>query len=339
MNRLILRITCLLVTFLLGMATVLWLKQTPNLEKDKPKLDLISTTTTTNNIKLLDPITDQNHTSIKKLVDIVKQLKQFKVDSGDTNIPVEVKPLLTELKHSLETLIEQTLNKHYGKYTNVEIIKTQILKEITDQGIEFSSWPDSIQYNDYIDNGFVYGQISGVDVKRPKGTMDNYLAITTNIDVCCGQDTSLYLFKNENKSWKLILAQESNNYDTVAGAQSRYQYRISEIWNDLFIATVNANAWCSSNWHDLRYKVIRPGKNPYQPEVIFEKTEFAFIEDSDLADAIELNKNTLTLRFYGDCYSEKILAGNEDANCDSLPDGQSVVKYSIVGSNITKLSK
>src|SRR5262249_7376806 len=92
---------------------------------------------------------------------------------------------------------------------------------------------------------YVYGDIEDINIQEPDGHPD-LVAATTTLGVCCGSDTSLYLFQRSESAWHLILAQEAEEYDEVSGAQEMFEYRISPPDSDgrFFVVTANVNPWC-----------------------------------------------------------------------------------------------
>jgi len=66
---------------------------------------------------------------------------------------------------------------------------------------------------------------------------------------------------------------ESNGYADISGAQGSFQFAISPPDNEgnWFVVAADVNPWCSSNWQQLRYKVLRPGEDPRHSQVLLEE--------------------------------------------------------------------
>lgn len=131
----------------------------------------------------------------------------------------------------------------------------------------------------------------GVEVRFSdvKGHPD-LVAVTTEIDIPCGGDTSLYLFRLESDGWRLILARESNGYRRISGALEMFQYAVSpsDADGNFFVVTANVNPWCSSNWQMLRFDVRRVGADPYASRVLYSGDESIFLdEDYELQAGVD----------------------------------------------------
>src|SRR5262249_36570650 len=114
-----------------------------------------------------------------------------------------------------------------------------------------------------------YGHIEAIDFRRPPGHLE-MLGITTRLGLNCGGDTSLYLFQRAGGSYRLVLALESNDYTDVAGGQNWLEYEAppADRNGNYFVVAADVNAWCSSRWQSLRYKVMRVGGGPETPVIL-----------------------------------------------------------------------
>ncbi|HEV7921474.1 MAG TPA: hypothetical protein VGR02_11870 [Thermoanaerobaculia bacterium] len=124
----------------------------------------------------------------------------------------------------------------------------------------------------------------GVEVRfRDVEGHPELVAVTTLIDIPCGSDTSLYLFRLESDGWRLILARESNGYRRIAGALDMFQYAVSpsDANGDFFVVTANVNPWCSSNWQMLRFDVRRIGADAYSSRVLVSGNESIYLDADD----------------------------------------------------------
>jgi len=212
----------------------------------------------------------------------IKALREIKTDSFDTTVPAAAKPLLPTLKHQLRDLITKTLDFHGSKPEEVGNVQKDLLRELTKQGIDLEKSGQMVYREDYVAKGYTYGDIYRISVEKLPLHPD-VVAATTTIGVCCGDDTSFYLFRRNKGHWELIIAQESNDYDEVSGAQGRFRYAVSlpSETGRLYVVTANVTPWCSSNWQSLRYSVLREGPAPYQPKLLFKRTETVFLGDED----------------------------------------------------------
>ena len=214
----------------------------------------------TNSSTISLQVSSSPNSAVTRVAETVAKLKKIKTESFDTNVPEAAKPLLMTLKHQLRDLVEIAINK--GESSDPEKLEQQIIDELNQSGVTIQQPVQIVVDENYVDKGYTYGDIDGISVKKAAGYPD-LLVMTTTLSVCCGEDTSLYLFQNRNGRWSLTLADESNYYDEVNGAQGDFEYRISEggTPDDFFVVVADITPWCSSNWQTLRYKVLRVGQS------------------------------------------------------------------------------
>ena len=195
------------------------------------------------------------------VADTIKKLRDVPLPGfPPTDVPGSARPLLTRLKHQLLDLISDEVNAREQQARTPEEIRAAILERLSSQGVSISKESDT------------YGSIEALRVEKSTEHPDLLVAITT-LTVPCGDDSSVYVFQNSSPGWKLVLAQESNHYPTVGGAQGAIQYSLSsrDASGKWFLVTADVGPWCSSAWHGLRYKVLRPGATPFDPKVLLSK--------------------------------------------------------------------
>jgi hypothetical protein len=132
------------------------------------------------------------------LMNTINALKQIHTASYETNIPSEAQPRLTNLKHELLNLIVEILASSDGNVSAQEI-EARAIVDLRNSGIAIKEQGCLLVDASHVDRGYDYGQIHGITVTRPQ-RCGNLIAVTTTIGVCCGEDTSLYLFKHEGPS-------------------------------------------------------------------------------------------------------------------------------------------
>lgn len=219
----------------------------------------------------------------------VKSLRKIKAADLDTTVPPAAKPLLTTLKHQLRDLIDNNLNSHEGRSRDIDEVQKIILQQLRREGVALRQ--------DYVETGCIYGNIEKIAVLRLANRPD-LVAATTTIGICCGEDTSLYVFRRSEGRWKLIIAQESNDYDEVSGAQGWFRYAVSPFADsgEFYLVTANITPWCTSNWQMIRYKVLREGVAPYQPKLLLEQKETIFLGDENKG-AITMGQDGFRIEF------------------------------------------
>jgi hypothetical protein len=109
------------------------------------------------------------------------------------------------------------------------------------------------------------------------------IAVRTTIDVPCGGDNSLYLFRRDGDAWRLIFARESGAYRSFAGALDMFDYAVSpsDANGRFFVVTANVVPSCNGLWHLLRYDVRRVKEDdPYGARVLFSASHSIHLDDA-----------------------------------------------------------
>ncbi len=183
------------------------------------------------------------------------------------DVPESARPLLTQLKHQLRDLILGTLNASPNRSPDPGRLTAGVLSELGREGVPVGeeNLPKSQQY----------GGILDIEVARPNSD-PGLLAAKTRLQVpCSGGDTSLYIFERDDVGWKLVIAEESDGYAEVKGAQDQFDYAISprDPSGDWYVVAVHIPGWCTSCWGGLHYRVLRPGPTPEAPRVLMDKED------------------------------------------------------------------
>jgi hypothetical protein len=274
---------------------------------------------------------------ISSIIQTVTRLREVKTGSGDPRVPPEAKQLLTVLKHQLRDVIHDTLNAN-SQQDNPRRLQAAILTVLQRGGIKVEEPGEIVVDENYTEPDYVqeYGNIYRIVIERPSGH-GNLLIATTTLSIPCGTDTSLYIFRNRDGRWELILAQESNGYDEVSGAQGAFGYAISppDAQNNFFVVTANINPWCTSNWQSIRYAVLREGRSAYEPRVILNQKHTIF-RDHDPPFSIRVTTNSFTLSFDGGEAMERMNNG-EDVTEEEARRSH-VERYRIEGDQAKRIS-
>lgn len=116
----------------------------------------------------------------------------------------------------------------------------------------------------------------------------------------CGRDSSIYVYRKHGKQWDLVIVQEANDYTEVSGAQGSFVYAISppDHQGQWFVVVTDVNPWCTSNWQSLRYKVLRAGPSPTQPQVLLSKRATTYL-GQDEPQKISVRKDGFQLAYWG----------------------------------------
>jgi hypothetical protein len=240
--------------------------------------------------------------STDPIEEIMDRLGGIKIEARDPRIPQAVKPLFTTLKHQLRDLIARTINDQTIHWKTPNDLASHVISSLKKRGIVVGGSKDEPAALEEEEGWqYSYDDIRRISIKAVNNHADLLVAMTT-LWVMCGEDTSFYLFRRTKDEWRLILAQEALDYDEISGAQAELNYAISPSDNqgDFFVATANINPWCTSNWQSLRYRVVRPGRTPYEPEVLLKKTDTIYIGVDPPLFKLSAEQTQLRLDFHGD---------------------------------------
>ncbi len=121
-----------------------------------------------------------------------------------------------------------------------------------------------------------FGSQLGFAVRR---VSPGLIAVVADFNVECGDDAMLMIFAWQDGGWREVLRDQAAPYDTVAGAFADFDYAISppDAAGHWFVVTTTVAAWCSSNWSDIHYAVLRPSSGA--PRTIFSAHDSIFRED------------------------------------------------------------
>lgn len=218
----------------------------------------------------------------KHLAELAQRLRSVETGGGNGYLPsADVPPiaqkLLPEMKAGLREIIGGTLNAYPA--ASVDTLRQLILERLTRDGLEPLN---SAQSNDD-DDPNSFGYLSKIELHQPLSNR-NLLAVVTTLTVPCGSDSSLYMYELRGPKWELVLADEANGYDNVAGAQGSFQYAVSppDTGGSWFVVAVDINPWCSSNWQSLRYKVMRPGRVADEPQTLLSESQTVFLGNDEI---------------------------------------------------------
>jgi hypothetical protein len=259
----------------------------------------------------------------------VTSLRAIKADVF-TPLPAAARPLLTRLKHQLRDLILTTLNAPGAQQQTSLRLRASILTRLKRAGVQIEEPQDEIIDNGSLEQEYVYGDIHQVAVFRPAQHPD-LIAVTTTIGICCGEDTSLYLFKKQGARWWLALAQEANNYAEISGAQAWFQYALSppDRHGNFFVVTANVNPWCTSNWQGLRYQVMRLGRSAEQPRIILKREAIIYLGVDPPVYRLKVAANRFSLKFYTEADYKNLSRGSTTQ--------RAVLRYAVDGDQVKRV--
>jgi hypothetical protein len=151
--------------------------------------------------------------------------------------------------------------------------------------------------------------------------------VVTNLTIPCGSDASLNLYRRYGAAWQLILVEESNGYKDISGGQGSFQFAVSppDAEGNWYVVTTDVNPWCSSNWQQLRYKVLRPGEDANHPAVLLDEHTSVYL-GTDVPYKLTLNRQGFELRI--------VAAQGLD---DSILTREHVQNYEVSGNRVKRI--
>jgi hypothetical protein len=204
---------------------------------------------------------------------IQEGLKQLKVEEMYTDVPAEVRDLITQLKDALSCTADAALAGAGPSVDPVELQQTlaHVLSANPPQPP-----PDTVVRND--DHRFdewrgSYGHNLRVQVTGP-ATVSRLIEVEFSINIECGEDHMLLFYAPVNGAWR---------------RQMRWQApplkKTSAAFGDFFFATIlpapaggtsgtrvvvaHGNPWCTSRFSGFDIDVLSPGADPNSPKVFW----------------------------------------------------------------------
>jgi hypothetical protein len=253
----------------------------------------------------------------------VASLHQIKTIE-DFGIPSAARPLLTRLKHQIRDVIAETINAKGNESLPPESLRRTVWDQLATRGVTIEQPRDGTIDEDSIESSYSFGEVYDIEIQKPNSSPE-LLAVTTTLQIPCGSDSSLYVFQRSDQPWKLVLAQEANDYAEVSGAQGIFSYAISpaETDNNFFVVTVNVNPWCTSNWQSIRYSVLRIGLGAYQPRMLVSGEQTIYLGVGPPPYRLEVGRKWFSITFEGDSSDAEVMNG--------INSRKHVVKYMILG--------
>jgi hypothetical protein len=168
-----------------------------------------------------------------------------------------------------------------------------------------------------------FGAALSFDIRR---TPQGLIAVTANFNIECGSDTVLMIFAWRDGAWREVLRSQAAPYKTVAGAFDSFDYTISppDAAGHWFVVTTTVAPWCSSNWSDISYAVLRPSADAIEPRKIFGAKDWMFREDEDSRLAVGVDD--FDLRFQSESVDNAVFTR------------QIVRHFSVVGDRVRRVA-
>jgi hypothetical protein len=200
-------------------------------------------------------------------------LKQVKVEEMDTNVPAEVRDLITQLKDALSCTADAALAGAGPSVDPVEL--QQRLAHVLSANPPQPPQDAVVAKDDHrFDEALgSYGHNLRVQVTRP-ATVARLIEVEFSINIECGQDHMLLLYALGNGAWR---------------RQMRWQAlplkETSDAFGDFFLVTIlpapaggtsgprvvvaHGRPWCTSRFSGFDMDVLSPVSDPNSPKVLW----------------------------------------------------------------------
>jgi hypothetical protein len=194
-------------------------------------------------------------------------------------------PALTQVKHDLIAWIESRIPVMQWNgsrwHPNPTVLQEQLNDELDRAGLFCGSSSDGCREGDEL------GYLGPIVLDMQRGSV---LIIRTSAGIQnCGGDESAYAYRaDENgRNWQRIWESEQNDYEKKYSPETFDQVLISPSdfhgnadRSEHLILTLGHEPWCSSNWHDVYYRVWQTKSGSAAPKLMLDGREWSFIDDS-----------------------------------------------------------
>lgn len=215
----------------------------------------------------------------------------------ETNISPEARASIVAVKHMLRDAVLDAVTAVEPGHEAPPALTARVVDALAVQGIRVGSdTPQTVPSGSSPSENPV--RISGVEIKAPTG-YDDLLAVTTTLSLPCADDTSLYILARRNNAWRLVLVLESNEYSDIGKAACTFEYAVSPPSPDgsWFVATAELHCWCTSNWQEIRYTVLRPNQTTTQPDVLLQGRQGIYLGAGEPPFSLAVDRDAFELRF------------------------------------------
>lgn len=170
-----------------------------------------------------------------------------------------------------------------------------------------------------------HGRLVAIEVSRVEGHPD-MLAVVATLEIKCGSDSMLMLYRREGGRWRELMVRRSEPYSEVKGGWGDLRFAVSpkDPKGGWFVATVSTTPWCSSAWQGMPYALARPGPAPDRPSVFFRGRNTIYLGDeADLS--IKAEHGAFEIRHDGSSLDSEILVRRH------------VRRYSVTGESVRRV--
>lgn len=170
-----------------------------------------------------------------------------------------------------------------------------------------------------------HGRLVAFEASRVEGHPD-MLAVVATLEIKCGSDSMLMLYRREGERWRETMVRRSEPYSEVRGGWQDLRFAVSpkDSRGHWFVATVSTTPWCTSAWQGMPYALARPGPAPDRPSVFFRGKNTIYLgNEADLS--IKAERDAFEIRHDGSSLDSEILVRRH------------VRRYSVTGESVRRV--
>jgi hypothetical protein len=190
------------------------------------------------------------------------------------------RPGFTAAKHLLREWIESRLGT--VRDIDLALLAKQLNDELARAKLSWNSAQKDV--NDVYWSAV--GYVGDVSLEWQPG----FLVVRTGVGLQCGFDESAYAYEFKDDHWKRYWQSEQNDYrkdkyfPQTLQAVLISRERLARVFknehvdrSEHLVLTLGYERWCSSNWHNVYYRVWRTGDRYPEPKLLLDKLEWALV--------------------------------------------------------------
>ena len=215
------------------------------------------------------------------LSEIGALLVPMRANPFDSGGPRGARPVFTEIKHKLRDWVESRLHEFRDR-DEARALALELNAEVRKAGLScgWEAGPGGQQCPEWSQLGYL-GQVT---LKVELGL----LIATTGIGIQCGDDESAYAYEFINGKWQRFWQSEQVDYregrykpqNLLIVSPSGGDFSPGADPSSILILTLGREPWCSSNWHDVYYRVWQVRLDRREEKLLLDGADWANVGDN-----------------------------------------------------------
>jgi len=211
-----------------------------------------------------------------------------------SDVSPEARQAITAMKSRLGDFVDAYMRSRDGHVTT-----KAIKRGLSRQAHAFTLKPRIYSIAELPKDFANYGFELWFDVKARGDTRRRVIGIVANFQIECGDDGVLFVFAREHGSWGEVLRWQSKPYATIGEAFGAFNFGISppDRSGNWYVVATHSPPWCTSNWSEILYSVVRPKPGAVDPKEIFSGSDPLWRGDDDYG-TLSVGRSGFELRFH-----------------------------------------